>query len=99
MNLQPFLPKLPDYLIKNTIFTYELDGGGRVDYEVTYTVFGEMIKVKNNFEKLPEAAQRMVLGTAYKDKLASIKSYEKLFKYKIPLAVFGYHKEGIWETN
>lgn len=103
MNLQRFLPKLPDYLIKTTVFTYEL-GGVNIDYEVTYTVFGEMIKVKNDFDKLPKEAQRLMLGANYEEKLAAIEAYGKLFKYKIPLVVFGYHKEGIWrnvylETN
>lgn len=97
MNLQPFLPKLPKYLIKTTIFPYHIEEIA-IYFKVTYTVFGEMISVENDFSLLPAAAQKMMLGKNYEDIIVNINGHAALFKYKIPLAVFGYHKEGIWKT-
>ncbi len=97
MNLQPFLPKLPAYLIKTTTFPYQLDGVN-IDFKVTYTVFGEMMKVENDFIQLPIDAQKMMLGAEFEEKIAAINGYGALFKYKIPLVVFGYYRKGIWKT-
>ncbi len=63
-------------------------------YRVTYSIFGEVLKIELPFLKLPVNAQRLTKGKDTEKYLLELESQKKLLRYKIPLAILGF-----WKTD
>ena len=61
-------------------------------YRVTYSIFGEILKIELPFLKLPINAQRLTKGKDTEKYLLGLENQKKLLRYKIPLAILGFWK-------
>ena len=66
----------------------------RYQYMVTYSIFGEILKVECPFLKLPTNAQKLTKGKDTEKYLHQLEYHKKLLRYKLPLAILGF-----WKTN
>jgi len=87
---------LKDYI--KTIIISKGIGGQMIDYTITFTVFGEVLEVSDNFwseadfYQLPESAQEIMLGKNAKETFRRIKAEGVLWTYKFPLMGLGFSK-------
>ncbi len=63
-------------------------------YRVTYSIFGEILKIELPFLKLPTNAQQLTKGKDTEKYLSELEFQKKLLRYKIPLAILGF-----WKTD
>jgi len=63
-------------------------------YRVTYSIFGEILKIELPFLKLPKNAQQLSKGKETEKYLLELEFQKKLLRYKIPLAILGF-----WKTD
>ncbi len=63
-------------------------------YRVTYSIFGEILKIELPFLKLPTNAQQLTKGKDTEKYLSELELQKNLLRYKIPLAILGF-----WKTD
>jgi len=63
-------------------------------YRVTYSIFGEILKIDLPFLKLPTNAQQLTKGKETEKYLSELELQKKMLRYKIPLAILGF-----WKTD
>ncbi len=66
----------------------------KYQYRVTYSIFGEILKIELPFLKLPLNAQQLTKGKDTEKYLLALEYQKKLLRYKIPLAILGF-----WKTD
>jgi len=82
---------LPDiYILTNLVNINVKDE--RYQYRVTYSIFGEIIKIAEPFLTLPPNAQRLTKGKNTENYLLELKFQKKLLRYKLPLAILDFWK-------
>lgn len=82
---------LPDaYILKDNLII--VDGENQFRYQVTYTIFGEVLAIDIPILKLPEQAQRMTLGENTETYLEQLTTHSGMIKYMLPLIVLGFWK-------
>lgn len=79
---------IPAAHILTEIITSEIKGNF-YDFEVTYTIFGEVLKVKSLFLESPIEAQKMITGKEYKEVAVWVKAYGDLLFFIIPMIRIG----------
>lgn len=88
--------KLPDFLTTTATFT-EAVNGLDYDFEVKFTLFGEILEVENYFLILPKHAQMLMTGPGGEKVLEHLELITQLLPYAIPLCVMGILKEKKWQ--
>jgi len=84
---------LPDsYILRGTINVNASQE--RYQYHLTYSVFGEVLKIELPFLKLPSNAQRLTKGKNTEKYLLRLNYYKELLKFQIPLSILGF-----WPTE
>ncbi len=63
-------------------------------YRVTYSIFGEILKIELPFLKLPSNAQQLTKGKDTENYLLRLENYKNLLRFQIPLAILGF-----WKTD
>jgi len=84
---------LPDtYLLTDRItITANQD---QYQYRITYSIFGEIMKIELPFLKLPLNAQQLTKGKDTENYLLRLENYKKLLRFQIPLTIVGF-----WKTD
>ena len=82
------LPKT--YILTDRVNLTILDE--QYQYMVTYSIFGEIIKIECPFLKLPVNAQKLTKGKDTEKYLHQLEYQKKLLQYKMPLAILGFWK-------
>ena len=89
--------KLKTAYIRTIIISEEIRGQ-TIDYTITFTVFGEVLNVNDNFwtaadfYNLPATAQELMLGKNAKEVFRRIKAECVLWAYKFPLMGLGFRQ-------
>lgn len=79
---------LPSELITTIDLTQEIEGNNFYHY-LTFTVFGEVLKVENDFDNLPDSAKQLIIGSKNHKVIAEQQFRIDEFKYIIPLVAIG----------
>ena len=66
------------------------------DFQITYTLFGEVLAVTCNFLELPEEAQRLTVGKKYDQIRPIIEGYTNVYLYFVPFVAMGKLTTGKW---
>ena len=82
------LPKT--YILTDRVNLTILDE--QYQYMVTYSIFGEILKIECPFLKLPVNAQKLTKGKDTEKYLHQLEYQKKLLQYKMPLAILGFWK-------
>lgn len=85
---EEILNKLPKELV-TTVNLYHTVDGHEINYQIQFTVFGEVLSVENDFDELPDAAKKLIFGNKNLDTFSNkVLRYEQL-KYIIPIMAMG----------
>ena len=85
---EEILKKLPKELITTVNLYYTVDDH-EINYQIQFTVFGEVLSVENDFDELPDAAKKLIFGNKNLDEVSNkLLRYEQI-KYIIPIMAMG----------
>ena len=75
-------------------FTTTLDLTQKIEkkdfyYNITFTVFGEVIQMENDFDDLPEIAKKLMVGGKKLEVISKEQFSMDEFKYIVPLVAIG----------
>lgn len=85
---EELLKKLPKELV-TTINLYHTVDGHAINYQIQFTVFGEVLSVENDFDELPDTAKKLIFGNKNLDEISNkLLRYEQI-KYIIPIIAVG----------
>jgi len=79
---------LPSSMI-DTVTLSQVQNGQTFYYEITYTVFGEVLSVEDDISDLPLVAQKMLLGAQKNEVAKNLQKGLPNLKYLIPLIILG----------
>ena len=86
--LRKMFKPLPSSMI-DTATLSQVQNGQTFYYEITYTVFGEVLSVEDDISDLPLAAQKMLLGAQKNEVTKHLQKGLPNLKYLIPLIILG----------
>ena len=67
------------------------------EHYITFTPYGEVLSISNDFQNLPEDAQRITAGQDFDQIKLALKTEQQLLKYFVPLAALNYLKKEKWK--
>ncbi len=82
---------LPEVYILTDSVTIIADND-QYQYRITYSIFGEILKIELPFLKLPPNAQQLTKGKDTENYLLRLENYKNLLRFQIPLAILGFWK-------
>ena len=84
---------LPEtYILRDSVTI--IANNDQYQYRVTYSIFGEILKIELPFLKLPANARQLIKGKDTENYLLGLENYKKLLRFQIPLAILGF-----WRTD
>lgn len=86
--LRKMFKPLPSSMI-DTATLSQVQNGQTFYYEITYTVFGEVLSVEDDISDLPLVAQKMMLGAQKNEVTKHLQKGLPNLKYLIPLIILG----------
>jgi len=86
---------IPEELITTATLVREIKGHP-FEFILTFTIYGELLSVENDFLALPIEAQRLMYGKEVESVVDSVRLEMALFKYCIPLVALGQLKGEDW---
>lgn len=86
---------LPEKYIATATYQEEF-GEVVVDFQVTFTAFGEVLAVDCPLLSLPQPAQQMMLGPDHAAQLEKLRGSVERFRFVLPLAAFGIIGQKAW---
>lgn len=84
---------LPEAFILTDPVTIIADND-RYQYRLTYSIFGEILKVELPFLKLPPNAQRLTKGKDTENYLLALENHKNLLRFQLPLGISEF-----WKTD